>query len=116
MAIIESDILIDSMQDGRTVVAAHARVAARTEPLYAQRAAGTNKNASNLALSDWFHPPVIHEVMQLPGRIRVDTTDNVYVAKVIVTVQDEQGGILEQEEAKLIYNAWWEFPTTAQGT
>src|SRR5687767_14814752 len=47
--------------------AAYARVASKTNPRYAELAAGTSKNAYNLALSDWFNPPVIHEVSQQDG-------------------------------------------------
>jgi hypothetical protein len=57
--------------------AAYARLASKTNPLYTELAQGTSKNAYNLALSDWFHPPVIHEVQQQAGRIRVNATDNV---------------------------------------
>ena len=39
--------------------AAYARDAARSQPIYAQLAAGTMKNAYNVAHGDWFHPPVI---------------------------------------------------------
>src|SRR5689334_22680233 len=42
--------------------AAYARQAARTEPLYAQLAAGTMKTAYNIALADFFHPPVIERI------------------------------------------------------
>ena len=37
--------------------AAYARDAALTKPIYAELAAGTAKNAYNIALSDWFHAP-----------------------------------------------------------
>jgi hypothetical protein len=93
--------------------AAYARVASKANPLYEQRTRGTAKNAYNLALSDWFHAPVIHDVARYPGRIRIDATDNVLVTRVVVTLSDEQGQILEQGEAKLINDAWWEYATAA---
>ena len=69
---------------------AYAKVAAKTQPAY------------NIALSDWFHGPVIHEINRLPGCISVDATDNVLVTKVLVMILDEQGRILEQGEASLV--------------
>jgi hypothetical protein len=43
----------------------------------------------------------------------VDATDNVLVTKVVITISDEQGQILEQGEAGLIDDAWWEYATSA---
>ena len=94
---------------------AYAKVAARAEPLYAALAQNTPFNAYNLAVSDWFHAPVIHEVARYPGRIRIDASDNVLVTKVVITISDERGQTLEQGEAKLINDAWWEYATTAPG-
>ena len=42
--------------------AAYAKATAQTQPIYAQLAAGTLKTAYNVALSDWFHAPVIHQI------------------------------------------------------
>ncbi len=39
--------------------AAYAQQASLRQPIYAKLATGTVKNAYNLALGDWFHPPVI---------------------------------------------------------
>jgi hypothetical protein len=64
--------------------------------MYAELAPARGTNACNLALSDWFNPPVIHEVTRQAGRIRVDATDNVLVAKVVVSISDEERQILEQ--------------------
>jgi len=91
--------------------AAYARSASRTNPLYAKLAAGTSKNAYNIALSDWFHPPLIHAVAQQAGRIRVNATDNVQVAKVRITILNEGGQTLEQGEAAKVNEAWWELET-----
>ena len=92
---------------------AYARVASKTNPLYTKLAKGTPKNAYNLALSDWFQAPVIHEVSWQAGRIRVNATDNVQVAKVRITILDEQGQTLQQGEAAQVKHAWWEFETAA---
>ena len=95
--------------------AAYARKAARANPLYAKLAEGTSKNAYNIALSDWFHAPVIHEVSREAGRIRVNVTDNVQVANVRITIRDVQGQTLEQGEAVHVNDSWWKFETSTQG-
>ena len=92
--------------------AAYARVAAKTYPIYAELAQQTQQPAYNIALSDWFHAPVIHEVMWKNGHIRVNATDNVQVANVRITVLDGHGQTLEQGEAAQVNDAWWEFETT----
>jgi hypothetical protein len=94
---------------------AYAKVAAKAQPIYAALAQNTPSNAYNLALSDWYRAPVIHKVARYPGRIRIDATDNVLVSKVVVTISDAQGQTLEQGEAVLINDAWWEYATTAPG-
>ena len=131
-------LVIRHMRDGRTIVltrpdftdrvfsegqlthqsrfqqaAAYASMASKTNPLYAQLAAGTSKNAYNLAVSDWFNPPVIYQVRREDGCMRVNASDNVLVTKVIVTIADEQGQTLEQGEATLINNAVWEYTVSA---
>ena len=79
--------------------AAYARSAAKTQPVYAELAKGTMKTAYNIAVSDWFNPPVIHGVEQRDGRIHVEATDKVMVAKVLITVLEDQGTVLEKGEA-----------------
>jgi hypothetical protein len=91
---------------------AYAKFAARTNPIYAELALAGRTNAYNLALSDWFHAPVIHQVTRQGDCIRVNATDNVQVTKVLITMFDEQGTVLEQGEAALITNDWWEYRTT----
>jgi hypothetical protein len=93
--------------------AAYARVAAKTHPIYAELAQQRLKPAYNIALSDWFHPPVIHEVSRQNGRIRVNATDNVQVSKVRITIMNELGQTLEQGEAVPLNDTSWEFETTA---
>jgi hypothetical protein len=94
---------------------AYAKVAAKTQPVYAELAERTHQAAYNLALSDWFRAPVIHEVRRLEGRLRVQASDNVLVTRVVVTLLDEQGQTLEQGEAMRVNDAWWEFLTLTQG-
>jgi hypothetical protein len=93
-------------------------VASKTNPLYAELAKGTSKNAYNLPLSDWFHAPVIPEVTWQDGRICVEVTDNVQVANVRITILDDkrsEGQTLEQGEAAQVNDAWWEYETSAEG-
>ena len=65
----------------------------------------------DIALSDWFHPPVIHAVTRQSGRIRVNATDSVQVVKVLITILDEQEQTLEQGEAATVNDAWWDLET-----
>jgi hypothetical protein len=133
-------LVIRHMRDGRTIVltrpdfsnrvfsegqlthqsrfqlaTAYARTASKTNPVYAQFAAGTPKSAYNLALSDWFHPPIIHSIQRQNDCILVDVTDNVLVAQVIVKILNEQGETLEQGQAVAGNGTCWEYTTAAQG-
>jgi hypothetical protein len=91
---------------------AYARTA-KTHPIYAELAQQRLQPAYNIALSDWFHPPVIHEVSRQAGRIRVHATDKVHVANIRITILNEQGETLEQGEASSATNVnWWEFETS----
>jgi hypothetical protein len=93
--------------------AAYARSASKTTPLYAELAKGTAKNAYNIALSDWFRAPVIHEVTRLGDRVRVEASDNVLVARVVITVTDDHGQRIEQGEAARMDDTGWEYITSA---
>ena len=95
--------------------AAYASAASKTNPLYAELARGTPKNAYNLALSDWFHAPVIHAITQQDGRIWVEVTDNVQVAKVLITIVDKQGQTQAHGQAVRVKDARWEFETSTEG-
>ncbi len=95
--------------------AAYARNAARSEPIYAELAAGTMKNAYNVALGDWFHPPVIHEVKQRGGMVRIQASDDVRVASVTVTISNEQGTVLERGQAVQAAGDWWEYTPSKSG-
>ena len=88
---------------------------AKDEPVYIELAEKTGRSASNIAHSDWCQGPVIHDVSRRVRCIRIDATDNVHVARVRVTIGDEEGMALEQGEAKQVYGAWWEFETMTAG-
>ena len=91
--------------------AAYAQEAAEDEPIYAELAAATvMRTAYNFALSDWWHAPVIHRIQRHEGRILVEATDNVMVARVQVTVLDGEGNVLEKGDAAKGTGDWWEFP------
>jgi hypothetical protein len=95
--------------------AAYARGAAKSQPIYAKLAEGTIMSAYNFALSDWFNPPVIHAIERKDGRIRVNASDNVMVARVQVTVLDEARKVIEKGEAVKADGDWWEYVTNANG-
>jgi hypothetical protein len=89
--------------------ARYARWAAKAQPIYAELVKGTLKTAYNLARSDWFHPPVIHEVRLGENQIRVQASDNVLVTKVVITALDEHGKLLEAGEATRQAGDWWAY-------
>ena len=92
----------------------YAGTAARLQPIYAELAKGTMKTAYNIALSDWFNPPVIHQVQRRDGRILVEASDNVMVTKVVITILDDEGKVLDKGEGVRQKGDWWEYvPNTA---
>ena len=99
--------------------ASYARGAAKVHPIYAELAKGTMKNAYNIALSDWFNPPMIHRIERKTGYIRVEASEDVMVAKVRVKILDEKGRILEQGEAVQVdaskKSGWWKYATDTAG-
>jgi hypothetical protein len=95
--------------------ARYARWAAKAQPIYAELAKGTTRTAYNLARSDWFHPPVIHEVQLRENKLRVQASDNVMVTKVVITVRDEQGKLLDAGEAVRQEGDWWEYVLQLSG-
>jgi len=97
------------------VAAAYARGASLGQPIYAKLAAGTIKNAYNLALGDWFHPPVIHSIKKQDGKIFIQASDDVCVASVRVQIMDEAGTVLEQGEAIPLSGDVWEYQTSTEG-
>ena len=92
--------------------AAYVRDAAKSEPVYAELAAGTMKTAYNIALADWFHPPVIHRVELQDGTVRIRASDDVCVAQVTVTILDETGNVVQQGPAVQAQPKWWDFTPT----
>ncbi|HLO31858.1 MAG TPA: hypothetical protein VK249_22100 [Anaerolineales bacterium] len=94
---------------------AYARTAAKQHPIYAELAKGTVKSPYNWALSDWFNPPVIHGIQRQAGCIRVEATDNVQVIRVMISILDEEGGIVEQGEAIRGEFGLWEYETATEG-
>ena len=96
--------------------AAYAKVAAKENPIYAQKAKGTALNAYNVAVRDWRRPPVIYSMdMDREGKVRVSAHDDVMVTRVTVSVLDEAGRCLEQGEAELVMGARWEYQTANRG-
>jgi hypothetical protein len=88
---------------------AYARGAAKTQPFYAELAKETMRTAYNIALSDWFNPPVIRQVRQEGVRILIEASDNVMVAKVVVTILDEEAKVMEKSEGIRGEGDWWEY-------
>ena len=95
--------------------AKHARWAAHEHPIYAELAKGTWKSAYNFALSDWWHPPVIHRIERRDGRILVEASDNIMVAKVYVTIFDGENKIVEMGDAIRQEGNRWAFASQAAG-
>ena len=95
---------------------AYAKDASRSNPVYAQLAEGTMKNAYNVALGDWFHPPVIHKVERGSKTIRVQATDDVTVTSVRVMILNEKGKVIEKGEGIKKRGDWWEYTPIAEGT
>jgi hypothetical protein len=95
---------------------AYARWASRKNPIYAELAAADPmRNAYNFAISDWFHPPEIHRVERRGKHIRIEATDNILVARVQVTILDEDGKVLEKGEATRTRGNWWRFTPQTVG-
>ena len=105
-----------NVQSRTKQAAAYARVAAKENPIYAQKAAGTSKNAYNVAFRDWQRPPVICGMsMDFNGKVRIDAHDDVMVTRVTVSVLNQAGECLEQGEAELVMGVWWDYQTTSKG-
>lgn len=94
--------------------AAYAK-AAKDNPIYIKKAAGTAKNAYNVALGDWFKPPVIDRIQLHHGQVRVSAHDDVMVTKVTVTILDEEGQCLEHGDAELVLGVWWDYHPAMNG-
>jgi C4-dicarboxylate-specific signal transduction histidine kinase len=93
---------------------------AKQHPIYAELASREEARARwlspfNFAVSDCAHPPEIHRVERREGRILVEASDNVMVAKVIVTIYDEHNQLLERGDAVPQEGNMWEFACQAEG-
>jgi len=88
----------------------------QTQPVYVElAAAATMKTAYNFAVSDWFKPPEIHRIERKKGSIRVEATDNIQVAKVVITILDEENQVVEVGDALRQKGDWWKFATETEG-
>ena len=94
--------------------AAYAK-AAKDNPIYIKKAAGTAKNSYNVALGDWFKPPVIRRIEWGDGKVRVSAHDDVMVTKVTVRILDATGQCLEEGEAELALGVWWDYRPANKG-
>jgi len=95
--------------------AAYAKSASRTQPIYDQLAVGTMKNAYNVALGDWFHPPVIHRLERRGKTLRIRASDDVLVL-------DERGKVKEKGDCEALRKEairkkgdWWEYAPVTDG-
>ncbi|HJR79997.1 MAG TPA: hypothetical protein VJ821_07990 [Anaerolineales bacterium] len=94
---------------------AYARQAAKSQPVYTELAKGTVLSPYNIALSDWFNPPVIHKVEWKGKSIRIQASDNVMVASVRVMITGMKGKPPEKGEAKRTEGDWWEYVPRGTG-
>jgi len=94
-----------------------ASAAAKDYPIYAELAKERPMiTAYNIALADFYHPPVIHCIERKEEVIRVQTSDDVLVADVRVKITDSGGKLLEEGVAIRVNTEWWEYATTTEGT
>ena len=137
---IADQFVLRTLRDGRTIVckipdfsnrrlsknqkqhhkrfqeaSAYAKSASRKLPIYAKLAAGTIKNAYNIALGDWFHPPVIHRVERKGRVLRIEASDDVMVESVQVLILDEKEKTVEKGEGIRKKGNWWEYTPAAEG-
>jgi hypothetical protein len=98
--------------------AAYAKAAVKTEPIYAQLAAGTAKSAYNVAVGDWFNPPEVREIDvrgytgQAGETIRAKVTDDVRVSQVKIAISTRDDVVIEQGEMSLEQGLWYSYTTT----
>ena len=97
--------------------AAYAKAAAKTEPVYAELAAGTAKSAYNVAVKDWFNPPEVREIDlgayggQAGETIRAKVTDDVRVMQVKLVISSGDGVMVEQGDMRLEQGEWYSYTT-----
>jgi hypothetical protein len=74
-----------------------------------------SQSAYNLAVADWLHPPVIHRIERIGGRVRVEASDDTQVTVVEVRILDGEGRVLEQGHAEQVDPLSWEYTPGAEG-
>ena len=101
---------------------AYARGAKNLE-VYQAKAQGTPQTPSNIAMTDWFHPPEIREIDlsawtgESGQLIGICAMDDVQVTQVRVAIMSESGVVLEQGAASDDTVAgWWTYRTTTSVT
>ena len=99
----------------RVKLAAAYGVANKENPIYVQKAQGTDKNAYNIAFKDWFHPPVLGGLHYAEGSVHVDVMDDVMVSRVTITILDPEGNVLEQNDAERVNGITWEYQPVNKG-
>ncbi len=104
-----------NVQNRTKQAADYAKVASRQNPIYARKAAGTSKNAYNIAFRDWRRPPVIDHIEWHAGKVRVRAHDDVMVTGVTVSILGEDGVPLERGEAELWMGVWWDYEAGHRG-
>jgi hypothetical protein len=88
----------------------------KENPIYVAIAKGKERQAKNVAMADWSHPPRILDIdlrgwRGCPGEvIRVLAVDDVKVGQVQVEIADGAGTILETGQAALAVTQRWEYP------
>ena len=71
------------------------------------------KTAYNIAMGDWFHPPVIHSIKKRNGKIIIQASDDVCVASVVVMVLDEEEKVVEKGEGIRGKGDVWEYEVSS---
>jgi hypothetical protein len=104
-----------NVQNRTKQAANYAKVASKVNPIYAQKAAGTDLNAYNVAVKDWHWPPIIDRIEWDDGQVRVKAHDDTLVTGVTVTILDQDGQPLEQGEAALWMGIWWDYQAAHSG-
>jgi hypothetical protein len=94
---------------------------AKNQPLYIERARGTEATAYNLAVADWFGEPQVLEIDasawsgQIGQTIRIKAKDDTQVTGVHVVIQKADDTVVEQGQAVLsdTDGLWWVYTATS---
>ncbi len=98
--------------------AQYARVAAKSEAIYGEKAEDTPRSGYNIAIADWFHEPEVDEIDlsgwtgQAGESIRIKAVDDVKVERVTVLITNAEGVLIEQGAAVQEDDLWWVYTTT----